>query len=116
MTARSAKTLVEPIDLEVELEGDTAVDYRTTPLDVWRAEKLTGKDASDGLLTSFTGYSALAWSCALRAGHAHRNKGESDQQAFERWLGLIVNVRVVTDDDDKEAADPAPLGERSSDE
>lgn len=113
MAARSAKTLVEPIDLEVELEDDTTVEYRTTPVDVWRAEKLTGQAASDQLLTTFTGYSALAWSCALRAGHAHRQAKESDLAAFERWLGLIVNVRVVTDDDEKEAE--PPLGERSSD-
>jgi hypothetical protein len=108
--ARSPKTLVDTLELEVELADDATVTYRTTPVDVWRAEKLTHQAASDELLRTFTGYSAMAWSCAMRAGHAFRQKAETDEQSFERWLGLIVNVRLVTDDeDDKEAADASPL-------
>jgi hypothetical protein len=108
--AKQGQKLVEAMDLRVVLEGGTEYDYRSTPVDVWRCEKLTGQPIHEALV-SFGGIAALAFSCALRAGHGYRVKGQSEAEAFQAWLELIVDLQVLTDEE------PAagPLDEAQSD-
>lgn len=110
--AKTPKPLMAPLELRVLID-DAEADYRTTPVDVWRAEKLTGIMGPD-LLHAFTGYAALAYSCALRAGHTIRQKGQDDRAAFQAWLELAGDVLLLTDDDQEVPAE-IPLDPTSSD-
>lgn len=108
--AKQATNLVEQLDLRVVYDDGREVDYRTAPIDHWRAEKLTGQSIVDAIRT-FSGLSALAYGAALRAGDAYKaRKAATDQAAlYEAWLERVANVAVLQDDG--EAGDDGPPGD-----
>lgn len=84
--------LVEAVELRVVHFDESFTDYRSIPFDVIRAERIASGPAST-LLGYLGGLTAIAFSCALRAGDFHRLKNESEAQTFERYQ--LEQVAVV---------------------
>jgi hypothetical protein len=117
VSSRNRRPLVDfdLVHLEVLLEDGSFIAYEPTPIDVVVAEEIAGQPASEELLRSYKGYSSLAWSCAIRAGHAWREAKETDKQSYRRWLGLIRNVYLV-EITEEEVPEGDPLDPSSSSE
>lgn len=103
--SKTPESIAPAMELRVTTAGGDVHDYKTTPVDVWRAEKITGTGIAQGVQT-FTGLAALAYSCAVRAGHAYRTRKSStdEAKAFETWLEGVADVEVLLGDDE----DPTP--------
>lgn len=98
---KTANKLVESMGLRVTMDDGAINDYQSTPVDVWRVEKITGKAIHEALLT-FTGIAALAFSCAVRADHVYRQRGgkSDDVSLYEEWLEHVTDVAVLSDDEE----------------
>lgn len=109
--AKVATNLVEQLELRVVYEDGREVDYRTAPVDHWRAEKLTGQSIV-AAIQSFSGLSALAYGAALRAGDTYKaRKASTDQAAlYEAWLERVANVAILQDDGEEGGDDGPPGG------
>ena len=102
-----ATQLMRPLDLRVTTVDGAVSNYRTAPVDNWRAEKLTGRPIFEAVNT-YSGWCALAYSCAVRAGDAYRTRKAStdEQAAFAAWLDTVADLEVITPDD--EEVEPGP--------
>lgn len=102
----TAQSIAVALDLRVTTTAGNVHDYRTAPVDSWRAEKITGQSVEDAV-QCFTGLAAFAYSCALRAGHAYRTRKASTDVAatFEAWLETIADIEMIDPDEDPQPAD-----------
>lgn len=93
------------LELRVAYVDGREQDYRSAPVDAWRAERLTGVSLVEAAAT-FSGIAAVAYSCALRAGHAYkaRKKSTDPSELFEQWLEKVEDISVLQTEEQLAAA------------
>lgn len=112
---KQAHAVMASLDIRVTMNDGAVHDYRTTPVDNWRAEKVCGRPIAEAV-NSYGGWAALAYSCAVRSGHAYRQRRQSTNEVelFEAWLTEVADLAVLGDEDEPQASQEDPTGPDSS--